>query len=50
MMVTKDTGYGRFNWMIYKNIVCVLLGLTAMIFGSAHAIEDIVKMMTGQLE
>lgn len=47
MMVTKDAGYGRFNWMLYKNAVCVLLGLIAMIFGSAHAIEDIISMITG---
>ncbi|XP_019868871.1 proton-coupled amino acid transporter-like protein pathetic isoform X2 [Aethina tumida] len=39
-----DKGFGKFNWKIYKNILVVIAGILALIFGSKMAIADIVDM------
>ena len=38
-----DQGFGKFNWRVWKNVVIVLAGLMALIFGSKLAIQDIVN-------
>ncbi|XP_060520372.1 proton-coupled amino acid transporter-like protein pathetic isoform X2 [Cylas formicarius] len=39
-----DKGFGKYNWKILKNIVVVVTGLLALVFGSKSAIEDIINM------
>ncbi|XP_075163906.1 solute carrier family 36 member pathetic isoform X1 [Haematobia irritans] len=39
-----DTGFGPFNWIIWKNIVICICGVAALIFGSNSAIQDILKL------
>jgi len=38
-----DKGFGKFNWRLWKNVIVVIAGLAALIFGSKSAIEDIIK-------
>ncbi|KAJ8928130.1 hypothetical protein NQ314_019356 [Rhamnusium bicolor] len=39
-----DKGFGKFNWKIFKNVVVVLTGTLALVFGSKSAVEDIIAM------
>lgn len=39
-----DKGFGKYNWKIYKNIIVILTGVLALIFGSKSAIADIIDM------
>lgn len=39
-------GFGRFYWKIWKDIIVILTALTAMIFGTKSAIEDIIELYT----
>ncbi|XP_057334976.1 proton-coupled amino acid transporter-like protein pathetic [Microplitis mediator] len=38
-----DIGFGRFKWMVYKNILVAFIGCFALIFGTKSAIEGIIK-------
>lgn len=44
-----DKGFGKFNWKIFKNVIVVLTGLLALIFGSKSAIVDIVTLYSTPL-
>ncbi|KAJ8985559.1 hypothetical protein NQ317_019943 [Molorchus minor] len=44
MLTFWDKGFGKYNWKILKNVVVVLIGLLALVFGSKSAIEDIIKL------
>lgn len=39
-----DKGFGKCQWKIVKNVIIVLTGCLALIFGSKSAIEDIIKL------
>jgi proton-coupled amino acid transporter len=39
-----DKGFGKFNWKIVKNVIIVLTGVLALIFGSKSAIQDIIGL------
>lgn len=41
MVTYWDEGFGKWNWMVYKNIVVVAFGLLALVFGSKSALEEI---------
>lgn len=41
-----DDGFGKGNWMIWKNVVVVAFGILALVFGSKSAIEDIFAQST----
>lgn len=42
-MVTRwEIGFGRYNWILYKNILCFAFGIFALIFGTKDAINEIV--------
>lgn len=41
-----DTGFGAYNWIVWKNIVITVCGVTALVFGSMSAIQDIVGLYT----
>ncbi|XP_017040393.1 proton-coupled amino acid transporter-like protein pathetic [Drosophila ficusphila] len=43
LIVHWETGFGKFNWILWKNIFITLCGIGALIFGSLAAIEDILK-------
>ncbi|CAH0547349.1 unnamed protein product [Brassicogethes aeneus] len=44
MLTFWDKGFGKYNWKILKNIIVVLAGVFALIFGSEQAILDIVRL------
>jgi hypothetical protein len=39
-----EDGFGKFNWIIWKNVVVCIFGLLALVFGSKDAIIDIMKL------
>lgn len=39
-----DKGFGKFNWKIYKDIIVVVTGILALIFGTKSAVHDIVGL------
>ncbi|XP_026472242.1 proton-coupled amino acid transporter-like protein pathetic isoform X2 [Ctenocephalides felis] len=41
-----EEGFGKFNWVVWKNVVITVFGIFALIFGSQSAINDIVTMYT----
>ncbi|XP_017773645.1 PREDICTED: proton-coupled amino acid transporter-like protein pathetic isoform X2 [Nicrophorus vespilloides] len=41
-----DKGFGKYNWKIWKNVVVVIAGIFALVFGSKSAIEDIATIYT----
>lgn len=41
-----DSGFGPYNYIIFKNIIICAFGVLALIFGSKSAIDDIIKMYT----
>ncbi|XP_017136220.1 proton-coupled amino acid transporter-like protein pathetic isoform X1 [Drosophila miranda] len=41
-----DTGFGKYNWILWKNIVICICGIGALVFGSLAAIRDIVEVYT----
>lgn len=38
-----DVGFGKFNWIIVKNVFIVFIGVMALIFGSKDAFADIIS-------
>ncbi|GAB0097895.1 hypothetical protein DMENIID0001_135770 [Sergentomyia squamirostris] len=46
MVTYWDEGFGRWNWVIWKNIIVCAFGAMALIFGSRSAILDIIKLYT----
>ena len=44
MVTYWEQGFGKYNWVIYKNVFVILFGLMALIFGSKDAILEIIKM------
>lgn len=45
-----EKGFGKYNWKIFKNIIVILVGLLALIFGTKSAIEDIIDLYTTKPE
>jgi len=39
-----DKGFGKFNWMIWKNVIICIFGVLALFFGSKSAIEEIIDL------
>jgi solute carrier family 36 (proton-coupled amino acid transporter) len=44
MVTYWDQGFGKFNYIIWKNVIVCLFGLLALYFGSKDAIIDIMKV------
>lgn len=44
MITYWEQGFGKFNWIIWKNVVICAFGLLALYFGSKASIEDIMKL------
>lgn len=44
MITYWDQGFGKFNWIIWKNVIICAFGLLALYFGSKASIEDIMKL------
>lgn len=44
MITYWDQGFGKFNWIIWKNVIVCIFGVLALIFGSKDAIADIIKL------
>lgn len=45
MVVLWNVGFGRFNWIVIKNIVITIVGILALLFGTKSAINDIYVQM-----
>lgn len=41
-----DQGFGKYNWILWKNIPITIFAVVALIFGSKDAIKEIYKMYT----
>lgn len=39
-----EQGFGKFNWIVWKNILVCFFGGIALVFGSKNAIESIIKL------
>jgi solute carrier family 36 (proton-coupled amino acid transporter) len=39
-----EAGFGKFNWVVWKNVIVCVFGLIALYFGSKSSIEDIVNL------
>lgn len=39
-----EQGFGKYNWMIWKNVLVCFFGIIALVFGSKSAIQDIIKL------
>lgn len=39
-----DRGFGKMNWVIWKNVVITFFGIIALVFGSKSAIEEIIAL------
>ena len=50
MVTNWESGFGAYNWIVWKNILIVLFGLFALVFGSLSAIKDIVNELGGGSE
>lgn len=48
-IVYWDVGFGAGNWVVWKNILILIFGFLALIFGSYTSILDIIKEYTGQV-
>lgn len=48
MVTYWEQGFGKYNWVIWKNIIIFAFGCLALWFGSKSAIEDIVKLYTSK--
>lgn len=44
MVTYWDEGFGRYNWMVWKNVLVVLFGLAALFFGTRSAVQDIIAL------
>ncbi|XP_044749739.1 proton-coupled amino acid transporter-like protein pathetic [Coccinella septempunctata] len=44
VVVFWEKGFGKYNWKIVKNVIVIITGLLALIFGSKSAIDDIIAM------
>ncbi|XP_055538168.1 proton-coupled amino acid transporter-like protein pathetic isoform X1 [Wyeomyia smithii] len=44
MVTYWEQGFGKFNWVIWKNVLVFFFGLIALVFGSKGAIEDIIQL------
>lgn len=44
MVTFWEQGFGKFNWIIWKNVLVCFFGIMALIFGSKSSIEDILKL------
>lgn len=42
-----EKGFGPYNWRIVKNVIVVVTGVLALIFGTKSALEQIILMYTG---
>lgn len=44
MVTYWDEGFGKWNWVIWKNVIVVIFGIIALIFGSKSAVADIINI------
>lgn len=44
MITDWDNGFGKYNWIIWKNVIVCAFGILALVFGSKDAILDIIKL------
>lgn len=42
-----DEGFGKYNWMVWKNVLVVIFGLLALFFGTQSAVSDILALYSG---
>ncbi|ALC44494.1 path [Drosophila busckii] len=47
LIVHWDTGFGAYNWILWKNILITFCGIGALVFGSLSAVKDIIAEYSG---
>lgn len=47
MVTDWETGFGAYKWVIWKNVIIVVFGLFALVFGSISAVKDILNQLGG---
>ncbi|XP_066907422.1 proton-coupled amino acid transporter-like protein pathetic isoform X2 [Halyomorpha halys] len=47
-IVYWDVGFGPGNWVVWKNILILIFGVLALVFGSYTSILDIIKEYSGE--
>ncbi|EDW69633.1 proton-coupled amino acid transporter-like protein pathetic isoform X1 [Drosophila virilis] len=50
LVVHWDSGFGAGKWILWKNIIIILCGIGALVFGSHSAIKDIMKVYSTTTE
>jgi solute carrier family 36 (proton-coupled amino acid transporter) len=50
MVTYWEDGFGKWNWILWKNVIIFAFGLLALWFGSKASIEDIVKLYSGSVK
>lgn len=48
MVTYWDSGFGRFNWVIWKNVIVCVFGVLALYFGTADSVKQIIAMYSPQ--
>lgn len=44
MVTYWEDGFGKYNWLVWKNILVSIFGVFALVFGSKDAILEIIAM------
>lgn len=39
-----DEGFGKWNWVVWKNVLVTIFGVGALVFGTQSAIKDILEL------
>lgn len=50
MVTYWEEGFGKWNWIIWKNILVAIFGVLALVFGSKSAVEEIIALYAPKLE
>lgn len=50
MVTVWDQGFGRYNWIIWKNIIVSIFGVLALFFGTEAALKEIFALYTSSSE
>jgi len=44
MVTYWDEGFGKWNWMLWKNLIVCIFAMLALVFGSKDAVKDIIDL------
>ena len=41
--ITINTGLGKWNWILWKNLVLIMIAILAIVLGGIVSVEDIIE-------